>query len=334
MILKSRRGREFVKDLAKPIVARLAPGELQDFDELAEDFFADPELEGDETLGCGVDLLPDLVVILMFVATALEHLLPSTGWGKWRLKNLSGTPTFQIADVKRSFAVAEEAIERLQGESRVVREELDLMKDLLRGRLLDERSRVGILFLGANPETGKPIRVDWELRQVAQAIREAPLRDRIVLNAELAVTVDDLHRSLLAFRPQLVHFGGHGRSGSILVEGHDGAPREVSAASLSRLFQVLENRLRCVVLNACYSERQAEAIASHAAAVIGMTADIDDAAAASFSRAFYRALAYGENLQTAFDLGCAQIDMDGFPEDAEAPRVIALRQNPRDIVLV
>ncbi|HEX6865273.1 MAG TPA: hypothetical protein VF414_20765, partial [Thermoanaerobaculia bacterium] len=57
-------------------------------------------------------------------------------------------------------------------------------------------------------------------------------------------------------------------------------------------------------------------------------------AATSFSRAFYRALAYGQNLQQAFDLGCSQIDLDGHPQEADIPQLIALRAHPGDIVLV
>jgi hypothetical protein len=65
--LGSEPGRDLVRDLAKPIVTRLAPDELEDFDELAEAYFADPRLEGDEMLGDGFWLIPDLVLVLSFV---------------------------------------------------------------------------------------------------------------------------------------------------------------------------------------------------------------------------------------------------------------------------
>ena len=81
MILGSRKGQELAKYLARPIVAQLAPDEIEDFDDLAEDFFDDPGLKGDRTLGSGLGLLPDLVVILMFVSTTLERLLATNGAG-------------------------------------------------------------------------------------------------------------------------------------------------------------------------------------------------------------------------------------------------------------
>ena len=91
MILGSRKGQELAKYLALPIIAELAPDEIEDFDDLAEDFFDDPRLKGDRTLGSGLGLLPDLVVILMFVSTTLERLLATNGSGsaKSLLKRLN-----------------------------------------------------------------------------------------------------------------------------------------------------------------------------------------------------------------------------------------------------
>ena len=106
----------------------------------------------------------------------------------------------------------------------------------------------------------------------------------------------------------------------------------VSARVLERLFSVLKDNIRCVVLNACYSETQAEAISQHIDTVVGMSTAIGDRAAISFSAAFYQALAYGRDLNTAFELGCLQIDLDNIPE-SETPKLIAPKANPKAIYL-
>ena len=87
-----------------------------------------------------------------------------------------------------------------------------------------------------------------------------------------------------------------------------------------------------MVLNACYSKVQADAIANHIDTVIGMSTAIGDEAAISFSAAFYQALAYGRSLRTAFKLACIQIDMENIPED-ETPNLIAPKVKPDEIYL-
>ena len=74
------------------------------------------------------------------------------------------------------------------------------------------------------------------------------------------------------------------------------------------------------MLNACYSEPQAAAIAEEIDCVVGMASDIEDAAAISFSAAFYQALGYGKDVATAFAAGCVQI---GLEQDAPSGTIEA-----------
>lgn len=277
-LLGKQRGRDLVKELAQPIVARLAPEELEDFDQLAEAYFVDPRLESDEMLADGLGLLPDLVVALSLVAMTLDRLLSSgaAGSAESRLDRLikalhpapaDSTPVaagLTLKDVERSLAAAVDELGGLKEKYQAMQEELS---ELLSSRLL---GKVSFLFLGANPDGVTQLRIARELHQVEAAIREAPLRSQILLRSDLAVGVDDLQRAFLAYRPQLIHFSGHGnRANALLVEGAGGAVKEIPPDSLSLLFRVFasQGRIRCVMLNACYSETQARAIAEHADAV-------------------------------------------------------------------
>jgi hypothetical protein len=86
------------------------------------------------------------------------------------------------------------------------------------------------------------------------------------------------------------------------------------------------------VLNACYSERQAQAIAQYIDCVIGMSKAIGDTAAISFSAAFYQALGYGRSVKMAFDLGCSQIDLANL-EEQDTPKLLT-QNNSADITFV
>ena len=102
---------------------------------------------------------------------------------------------------------------------------------------------------------------------------------------------------------------------------------------MSQLFSVLKDNIRCVVLNACYSEQQAQAIAAHIDCVVGMSKAIGDQAAIGFAASFYQALGYGKDIKTAFELGCVQVDLEGLNEQ-DTPKLLATRCDPKKSVFV
>jgi hypothetical protein len=87
------------------------------------------------------------------------------------------------------------------------------------------------------------------------------------------------------------------------------------------------------VLNVCYSENQAQAIAEHIDCVVGMSEAIGDEAAISFAAAFYRALGYGRDVKTAFDLGTSLIDLGGLGEQ-DIPKLLAPKVYPQTVIFI
>ena len=144
---------------------------------------------------------------------------------------------------------------------------------------------VKILVLATNPGKTDQLRLDQEVRQIDAALQQSRFRDSFELEQQWAVRVSDLQRLLLRYKPDIVHFSGHGSEFSeIILEDSDGNSKPVTASALSRLFSLLKDNIQCVVLNACYSEVQAEAIAQHINCVVGMSGAIGDEAAISFSK--------------------------------------------------
>lgn len=134
--------------------------------------------------------------------------------------------------------------------------------------------------------------------------------------------MDGVERGGVRARASGFHFSGHGDpSGELLFEDRDGRAKQVHPAALADVFRILGGTIRCVVLNACYSEAQALAIAEHVDVVVGMSNEIDDDAAIAFAEAFYQALGYGQDAQTAFDLGRSQIRLAGLT-DADVPTLL------------
>ena len=170
---------------------------------------------------------------------------------------------------------------------------------------------ITILFLTSNPHDTNHLAIDEEVRAIDERLRRASFREVFDFKSHWAVRVSDLQELFLRYKPTIVHFSGHGSTSSeIILQDDLGTTRAIPPQALSNLFSIFQNDIRCVVLNACYSNRQAKAIAKNIDCVIGMTDTITDVAARSFSSAFYQALGYGQSVKTAFDLGCGQIHME------------------------
>jgi hypothetical protein len=194
---------------------------------------------------------------------------------------------------------------------------------------------IKILFLAANPIDTARLRLDEEVREIKDKLRSAAHGNDFQVEQEWAVRVSDLQSHLLRHQPHIVHFSGHGsRAGEIVLEDRTGQGQPVPPAALKSLFSTLKDNVRCVVLNACFSERQARGIAEAIDCVVGMSAAIDDDAAVSFAASFYQALAFGRDVQTAYDLGCGQIALESLRGEDTPQLVTADGVRAKDIVLV
>jgi CHAT domain len=172
-----------------------------------------------------------------------------------------------------------------------------------------------ILILSANPINTSKLRLDEEVREIQSALERSRSREEFQLITKGAVRIDDLRSALLDEEPQIVHFSGHGDgTDGIALEDNSGHAQLISTESLSNLFKLFKDPVECVLLNACYSETQAEAIYQHINCVIGMAHSITDKAAIYFSKAFYDALGAGRSYKEAFDFGCNNIDLNSIPE--------------------
>lgn len=173
-----------------------------------------------------------------------------------------------------------------------------------------------ILFLAANPKDITGLRLDQEVREIEQKISLAQMKDEFILVNRGAVQIGDLQLYLNQERPNIVHFCGHGsEQGEIILEDKLGRARSVPPKALARVFKILKDNIRCVVLNACFSLKQAQAIKQHIDCVIGMSSSITDDAATTFSSAFYLGVASGRSVYNAFNQGINELMLWDLAEE-------------------
>ncbi|HEU4885116.1 MAG TPA: NB-ARC domain-containing protein [Longimicrobium sp.] len=189
-------------------------------------------------------------------------------------------------------------------------------------------SKATVLFFAADPLSTHPTRpsprlqLDEDVRRTREKVRAAEHRDALVFDLRLSARPDDLIQALNETSPQVVHFSGHGFSKGLVLVGSDGGPHLVGPDALGRLFTVFRGDIRVVVLNACLTLPQAQAIAGAVGCAIGTREKISDEAAITFGASFYRALAFGHSVQTAFEQACVALALE-HPGEEETPQLIA-----------
>ena len=168
-----------------------------------------------------------------------------------------------------------------------------------------------ILILAASPDRLARLHLDAEVRDIREALERSRYGRQVCLETRGGVRPQDVRQSILDLKPALVHFCGHGSGreaqSGLVFEHENGQPHLVDTATLEEFFKIFAADVRCVVLNACYSEKQAEAIARHIDVVVGMDGVVDDREARSYSAAFYDALGAGRNLGESYAIACNAI---------------------------
>jgi CHAT domain len=180
---------------------------------------------------------------------------------------------------------------------------------------IEKSQTISILLLSADPTNASRLRIGEELREIQEKLQLARLRDKFIIDQRTSVRSTDLSQALLDVQPNIVHFSGHGESsGNLCFEDRSGRIHPISPDALAALFEQFTDQVSCVLLNSCYSEMQAVAIANHINYVIGMSHAIGDHAAIAFAVGFYQALGAGRIIEDAYKLGCAQIRLQNIPE--------------------
>ncbi|MEG4797561.1 CHAT domain-containing protein, partial [Microcoleus sp. LAD1_D1] len=166
-----------------------------------------------------------------------------------------------------------------------------------------------ILILAANPKNTAHLRLDQEIREIDEGLRRANKREQYKLEQKWAVRSRDFYRAILDYQPHIVHFCGHGAGeDGIVLEDDTGKMALVPTNALASMFKIFAKKgVECVILNACYSEVQADAISQYVKYVVGMNRAVGDRAAVAFALAFYDGIFAGCEVEEAYDLARSQM---------------------------
>jgi len=175
-----------------------------------------------------------------------------------------------------------------------------------------------ILAVAANPVDEAPL--DWqnEIALLKEAVEPLVKLGRVELVTCEHATREKLHMSLVESQPAVVHLIGHAsydvseQQGYFVMENESRRSVYLDATEVARLLR--RYGTSAVVLNACESARGIWAglaptlVRADIPAVVAMQWPIEDRAAVTFSKAFYRTLAAGRTIDECVAEGRVAMD--------------------------
>lgn len=195
--------------------------------------------------------------------------------------------------------------------------------------------KITVLFVATNFGGKGYLGLDDEMRSIQQHIRASEHREAIRIEPCLAARASDLLQALNQHKPHIVHFSGHGSvDGDLVFRRDDGSAHQVSPEAIAQTFKTAGNDdLRLVLLNACHSRNQAQAVAEHIDFAIGMGDAVSDDAARAFAAQFYSALGFGLSVAHAFGQAKAALMMENTAEK-DTPQLFSAPGVEPDVVIM
>jgi WD40 repeat protein len=142
-----------------------------------------------------------------------------------------------------------------------------------------------------------------ELRRITESLDRAKaegLCDYVYLaNATLKQILDTFQKAEYRNRIAVFHYGGHANSLQWLLETAEGRAEAIDVAGLAA-FLGQQRGLQLIFLNGCSTQKQVEAFEATVPMVIATSQAIDDQVAMEFANRFYRGLASGAHVQSAY----------------------------------
>jgi CHAT domain len=162
-----------------------------------------------------------------------------------------------------------------------------------------------VLFLAANPQGTTALDLGKEAAEIAARVEPKELE----LVPQFAATWGTVIDALSQFKPEIVHFSGHGTPTREIILERDGKPHPIDAKIIAKLLGIKSKRPRLVVLNACYTAGIARQIRDFVDCTVGTISAVPDSTARAFAKDLYFHLSHGLSVREAVDT--AKIRLEG-----------------------
>lgn len=195
--------------------------------------------------------------------------------------------------------------------------------------------KIKVLFLAANPKDSGPLSLDEEIRSIKKKIKESEYRDSVEIISEWAVRPLDIIQALNEHNPTVIHFSGHGAENNDLVlVGDNGTAKFISPEAITQTIKTMNDSVKLVVFNTCFSNGQAESVIKHIDLAIGMNKPIGDLTAIIFASQFYSSIGFGHSVFKSFEQAKAALMLENTGEEETPELFYKTNINPEEFFLV
>ena len=170
-----------------------------------------------------------------------------------------------------------------------------------------------------------------------QELCEVVVRSNSTAGDIFKVFQDPKYRNRVA----IFHYGGHANGYQLLLESAEGCAAAADAGGLAAFF-AQQQGLRLVFLNGCSTQKQTQSLLdANIPAVISTSRSIEDQVAMDFAHLFYRGLAGGASIRTAYNEAEASVQTAKgsntrdayFADESDSQNELAADHWPWDLYL-
>jgi hypothetical protein len=182
----------------------------------------------------------------------------------------------------------------------------------LRKKLKRASEPLVILFLAADPSDAKRLRLLDERRTLDQIVQSAIIRNAFKVVDAPGCRIENISHALQRYGPTLLHFSAYSTpEGEFCFQNERGETAKVNDRAFANLLALAhEDGLKGAVLNAGYSDTDAQLLADATGCAVAMNGPLSNPDANTFTREFYRALGRGKTFDRAFKWAVAGARID------------------------
>lgn len=185
-------------------------------------------------------------------------------------------------------------------------------------------ARLKIALLMTNPDSLASLQTGVEARYIDESIRLSPRSSEVELKVVPAPTLTSLLDTLNSYRPNVLHFSGHGGDQALVFDNQKAGEDGGTVLDFDMIAQVLastQGSPELLVLVACDTVDGAECFLDEVPVVIAMADAIGDEAACKFSAQFYRSLSTGATIANSLSQAKLVLKSEGYG-DADLPTLL------------
>ncbi len=166
---------------------------------------------------------------------------------------------------------------------------------------------ITLLFIGSNYKSKEVVRTEKEYETIRNLLKTTFFGKLINFKKKFAVKRSDLEKIIEKYRPQIIHFSGHGTHYVGPIFEGDGDEYENSCIDmteeLTNLLKKYKDFIELVFFNVCDSSNIAMRAAKSINFTIGANGKPYDAPAIAFTKGFYENFLNNDNLRESVEIG-------------------------------